>query len=87
MAAEEGLSDGFRKLDDLVLHLKGSCWSGKSANSAGRTRASCSCTGRKSIACAASWRGLPGAGNDVDEGDLRDVIELLRLNYDRAVKR
>jgi hypothetical protein len=23
MAAEEGLSDGFRKLDDLVLHLKG----------------------------------------------------------------
>jgi hypothetical protein len=23
MAAEEGLSDGFRQLDDLVLHLKG----------------------------------------------------------------
>jgi hypothetical protein len=23
MAAEEGLSDGFRRLDDLVLHLKG----------------------------------------------------------------
>jgi len=23
MAAEEGLGDGFRKLDDLLLHLKG----------------------------------------------------------------
>jgi hypothetical protein len=23
MAAEEGLRDGFRKLDDLLLHLKG----------------------------------------------------------------
>jgi hypothetical protein len=23
MAAEDGLGDGFRKLDDLVLHLKG----------------------------------------------------------------
>ncbi|HEX9379609.1 MAG TPA: hypothetical protein VF872_08460 [Gaiellaceae bacterium] len=23
MAAEDGFSDGFRKLDDLVLHLKG----------------------------------------------------------------
>jgi len=23
MAAEEGLGDGFRKVDDLLLHLKG----------------------------------------------------------------
>jgi hypothetical protein len=29
----------------------------------------------------------PAARRIVDEGDLRDVIELLRLNYDRAVKR
>jgi len=55
-AAEEGLGDGFRKLDDLLLHLKALYWCARPARGVERRRASSSCTAWRSIACATSLR-------------------------------
>ena len=45
------LADGFRELDDLVLHLKGLVLVRKVQETRGRATMSCTCTGSRSIAC------------------------------------
>jgi len=56
MAAEEGLGDGFRKVDDLLLHLKGLVLVRQVRERRGADEGELLMTAWRSIACATSLR-------------------------------